>query len=133
MPIATLGIDWAKDVFHLAGLDEPGQVIERAKKRRSGLMRYLAQLKPCHAAREACAGAHPVARKAEAMGHQTDLLPAQYVKPYTKSQKERRSRCRGHRGNRQPDLGHPPGVRDRSPQKPDYPAPGSALRPGRRR
>lgn len=87
MTIATLGVDLGKDVFHLVGLDEQGQVVERAKKRRSGLMRYLAQLKPCHVAMEACAGAHHVARKAEAMGHRADLLPAQYVKPYTKSQK----------------------------------------------
>jgi len=65
-----------------------GYVVERRMFRsRTALVRYLSKQAPCRVAMEACAGAHYVGRKAEAIGHDARLLPGQYVRGYVKSQK----------------------------------------------
>ncbi|HYW75265.1 MAG TPA: IS110 family transposase [Gammaproteobacteria bacterium] len=86
-PIATLGIDLAKDKMHVVGLDEHGKVRLRRQFSRSALMRFLGKHPVCRVAMEACAGSHHIARKAEAFAHDAHLLPAQYVRAYVKSQK----------------------------------------------
>ncbi|MEF8793681.1 MAG: IS110 family transposase [Thiohalorhabdus sp.] len=77
--------------MHLAGLDASGQPVVRKKLTRTGLFRFLANLAPCRVAMEACAGSHYVARKAEAMGHRAVLLPGQFVRAYSKGQKNDRA------------------------------------------
>lgn len=91
MSIATVGIDLGKDVIHVVGLDEQGHPVARSQRTRTGLIRYLANLAPCRVAMEACAGSHFVARKAEAMGHRAILLPGQFVRAYSKGQKNDRA------------------------------------------
>lgn len=87
MTITTVAVDLGKNRFDLVGLDEREQIELRRTSGRGGLMRLLGKLGPCRVAMEACAGAHHIARKAEAMGHYAVLLPGQYVKPYAKRQK----------------------------------------------
>jgi transposase len=81
MKITTIGLDLAKAVFHVIGLDERGKEVVRRKLRRSQVARYFANLAPCRIGIEACGGAHYWARKLQGMGHQVDLIPAQHVKP----------------------------------------------------
>lgn len=78
--IATLGIDLGKTVCSLAGLDSTGTVILRRRVQRWRLLKVLGELPACTIAMEACCGAHHIARACEAMGHETRLMPAHYVK-----------------------------------------------------
>lgn len=88
MTITTIGIDLGKNTMHAVGLDGDGHVVERRMFRsRTALIRYLSKQPVARVAMEACAGAHFVGRKAEAMGHEALLLPGQYVRGYVKSQK----------------------------------------------
>ena len=87
MTITTIGIDIAKSVFQLHGVDEAGTVILRKKLRRSALLDTLRKLEPCLVGMEACATAHYWAREISALGHQVKLMPPAYVKPYVKRQK----------------------------------------------
>lgn len=87
MAEAIIGIDLGKNTFHVCVLDAQGRVERRRAYTRSALIRFLANTAPATVAMEACPGAHHIARKAAAFGHQPLLLPAQYVKPYIKSQK----------------------------------------------
>ncbi len=88
MTITTIGIDLGKNKMHMIGLDEGGHVVERRVfASRTALIRYLSRQTPARVAMEACAGAHYVGRKAEALGHDARLLPGQYVRGYVKSQK----------------------------------------------
>lgn len=95
MRIATVGIDTSKWHFALAGMDERGAIVEEREFGRSGLLRRLANLGPCRIAMEACAGTHHLARRFQAMGHQVVLMPAQYVKPYRRGQKNDPTDARG--------------------------------------
>jgi len=81
MKITTIGLDLAKTVFHVVGLDEQGKEVMRRKLRRSQIPAYFAKLPACRVGMEACGGAHHWARKLRAMGHRVDLIPAQHVKP----------------------------------------------------
>jgi transposase len=85
--IATLGIDLAKNVFQLHGVDAHGKTTLRKRVMRDQLPAVLANLPPCLIGMEACGGAHHFARLAQAHGHLVRLMSAQYVKPYVKSQK----------------------------------------------
>jgi transposase len=85
--VATLGIDLAKNVFQLHGVDAHGKAVLRRKVMRDQLPVVLANLPPCLIGMEACGGAHHFAREAQAAGHTVRLMSAQYVKPYVKSQK----------------------------------------------
>lgn len=86
-PITTLGIDIGKRSFHLIGRNADEQQIKKAKFSRTKLLEYLANLPPCLVAMEGCAGAHWLARKCRLFGHEVKLIPAQFVKPYVKSNK----------------------------------------------
>lgn len=87
MQITTLGIDLAKSVFQLHGIDDAGSVLLRKKVRRQALLDYLARMPPCLIGMEACATAHFWAREIAALGHEVRLIPPAYVKPYVKRQK----------------------------------------------
>jgi transposase len=83
----VLGIDVGKNVFHLVGLDQRGQVIVRKKLSRTQLLAYTANRSVDMIGMEACAGSHFLARTLVAQGHNARLMPAQYVRPYVKSNK----------------------------------------------
>jgi len=85
--IKVVGIDLAKNVFHLHGVDASGRVVLRKKLSRSKLIALMANLPPCLVGMEACGGAHDWARKFQAMGHEVRLMSPQFVKPYVKSNK----------------------------------------------
>ncbi len=87
MHITTLGIDLAKSVFQLHGVDTEGQVVLRKKVRRIALLQALSQLPPCLIGMEACSTSHYWAREIAALGHEVRLIPPIYVKPYVKRQK----------------------------------------------
>ena len=84
MTITTIGIDIAKSVFQLHGVDEAGTVVLRKKLRRSAVLDTLRDLAPCLVGMEACATAHYWAREISALGHEVKLMPPAYVKPYVK-------------------------------------------------
>lgn len=87
MNITTIGIDLAKTVFQIHGADSSGKPVLRKKLRREQLAAFFVNLPPCLVGMEACSGAHHWARKLQAMGHTVKLIPAQFVKPYVKSNK----------------------------------------------
>ena len=81
MNISVIGLDLAKSIFHLVGLDRHGKQGLKKKLRRTQMRPYFANLKPCTVAMEACASSHYWARELRKLGHQVKLLPAQHVKP----------------------------------------------------
>ena len=87
MEIRTLGIDLAKSVFQLHGVDAEGAVVLQKKLRRGAVLDFLGKLDPCVIEMEACATSHHWAREIAAIGHDVRLIPPAYVKPYVKRQK----------------------------------------------
>ena len=85
--VATMGIDIGKNSFHVIGLDERGAIVLRQKWSRGQVEVRLANLPPCLIGMEACVGAHHLSRKLQAHGHDARLMPAKYVRPYSKGQK----------------------------------------------
>src|ERR671916_1276954 len=83
----TIGLDIAKSVFQVHGVDESGAVVVRRQVRRAQLLPFFAKLPPCLIGIEACATAHHWARELIQLGHQVRLMPPSYVKPYVKRQK----------------------------------------------
>lgn len=87
MNVTTIGVDLAKSVFQLHGVDEAGEVVLRKKLRRAAVLDFLRDLPPCLIGLEACATSHFWAREIGALGHEVRLIPPAYVKPYVKRQK----------------------------------------------
>src|SRR5579864_1941031 len=87
MKLQALGIDLAKNVFHLVGLDSSGQVVIRKRCSRRQLLTFTANLQVKVIGMEACSGAHFLGRALREQGHQVKLMPAQYVKPYVQTNK----------------------------------------------
>ena len=87
MAIRTVGIDIAKSVFHLVALDEKGSVVVKKKFSRPQLLVYTANLRAEVIGMEACSGSHYLARILASQGHDVRLMPAEYVRPYVKSNK----------------------------------------------
>jgi transposase len=85
--IAVIGIDIGKNSFHLVGQDRRGAIVLRQKWSRGQIEARLANLPPCLIGMEACVGAHHLSRKLQVLGHQARLMPAKYVRPYSKGQK----------------------------------------------
>ena len=86
-PIAVIGIDIGKNSFHVVGHDSRGAIILRQKWSRGQIEARLANMPSCLIGMEACVGAHHLARKLAAFGHDARLMPAKYVRPYAKGQK----------------------------------------------
>lgn len=87
MNIKALGIDIAKNVFELHGVDSNGKTVYKKRLSREKLPEVITQLPPCLIGIEACGGSHHWARKFKAMGHDVRLMNPQFVKPYVKSNK----------------------------------------------
>ena len=87
MHVASIGIDLGKATFHLVALGERSKVLFRKKFSRSQLLAYTAMLPHSLIGLEACSGAHFLGGKLREQGHQVRLIPAQFVKPYRKSNK----------------------------------------------
>jgi transposase len=84
MQVTTIGLDLAKNIFQVHGVDNDGNVTVRRKLGRSSLLPFFSKLPPCIVGIEACATAHYWARMLLAIGHQVKLMPPAYVKPYVK-------------------------------------------------
>jgi transposase len=84
MDISTIGLDLAKSVFQVHGVDASGVVAARKTLRRSQMLPFFAKLSPCLIGMEACGTSHHWARELMALGHQVRLMPPAYVKPYVK-------------------------------------------------
>ena len=88
MKIATVGLDLAKNVFQLHGIDAAGRVVVRRRLRRSEVIEdTFTGAPPCLVGMEACAGAHHWARLLTSLGHEVRLMPPAYVKAYVRRQK----------------------------------------------
>lgn len=87
MEITTIGLDIAKNVFQIHGVDGEGTVVLRRKVKRDQLLALLGDLEPCLIGIEACATAHHWARQLQALGHEVRLMPPAYVKAYVKRNK----------------------------------------------
>ena len=85
--ISVIGLDLAKNVFQLHGVDDAGQVVVRKALRRKDLLRFFAQSEPCLVGMEACGGAHYWAREIGRFGHEVKMMAPAFVKPYLKSNK----------------------------------------------
>jgi len=87
MKVTTVGLDLAKSVFQVHGVDERGQRVVAKRLRREQVVEFFARLEPCLVGMEACGGAHYWAGKLQALGHTVRLMSPQFVKPYVKTNK----------------------------------------------
>src|SRR5271163_3168311 len=87
MELFTLGIDLGKTTFHLVGMNQGGEVVMRKRYSRAQLLHFTANLKVKLIGMEACGGSHFLGRALREQGHEVRLIPAQYVKPYVKTNK----------------------------------------------
>src|SRR5215470_1562101 len=87
MQITTIGLDIAKNVFQVHGIDATEKVVVRKQLRRAQVIKFFAALPPCMIGMEACATAHYWAREFTKLGHQVRLMPAKDVKAYVKRNK----------------------------------------------
>ena len=85
--VAVVGIDIGKNSFHIVGQDRRGAIMLRQKWSRGQVEARFANMPPCLIGMEACVGAHHLSRQLQALGHDARLMPAKYVRPYSKGQK----------------------------------------------
>ena len=85
--VVTIGLDIAKSVFQVHGVNSAGDAVLRRQLKRARMLPFFAKLPPCLIGIEACNNSHYWARELSALGHDVKLMPAQYVKPYVKRQK----------------------------------------------
>src|SRR4029450_13632754 len=85
--IAVIGIDIGKNSFYIVGHDHRGAIVLRQKWSRGQVETRLATRPACLIGMEACVGAHHLSRKLQMLGHDARLMPAKYVRPYSKGQK----------------------------------------------
>jgi hypothetical protein len=85
--ITTIGLDIAKSVFQVHGVDAAGQVVIRRQFKRRHVLAFFEKLPPCLVGIEACASSHHWSRELQALSHIVRLMPPAYVKPYVKRQK----------------------------------------------
>lgn len=84
---AVYGIDIGKNIFHVVGLGSDGVPIQKVRFRRDTLLQFFERAAPAIVGMESCAGSQWIARKIQKLGHKVRLIPAQFVKPYVKSNK----------------------------------------------
>jgi len=87
MKITTIGVDLAKELFQIHGVDAHGKAVLRKQLRRGEMAKFFANLEPCLIGMEACSSAHHWARKLGEFGHTVKLMAPQFVKPYVKTNK----------------------------------------------
>ena len=87
LAITTVGLDIAKSVFQVHGIDARGSVVVRRQLKRRYVLAFFKKLAPCLIGIEACATSHHWSRELQALGHTVRLIPPAYVKPYVKRQK----------------------------------------------
>ncbi len=87
MEVSTIGLDIAKNVFQVHGIDREGRLVLCRKVRRDRLLKLFEGLAPCLIGMEACATAHHWARQLTVLGHEVKLMPPAYVKAYVKRNK----------------------------------------------
>ena len=85
--VITIGVDLAKNVFQVHGVDAEGTVVVRRQLRRRQVLAFFEKQPPCLVGMEACATAHYWVREIAALGHEVKLMPPRYVKPYVKRNK----------------------------------------------
>ncbi len=85
--VITIGVDLAKNVFQVHGVDAAGGVVFRRQLRRGQMLPFFKKQRPCLVGMEACATSHHWGRELRALGHQVRLMPPRYVKPYVKRNK----------------------------------------------
>ena len=85
--VSTIGLDIAKSVFQVHGVDAAGQVVIRRQLKRRYVLAFFEKLPPCLVGIEACASSHHWSRELKVFGHTVKLMPPAYVKPYVKRQK----------------------------------------------
>ena len=85
--VSTIGLDIAKSVFQVHGVDANGLVVVRRQLKRRYVLAFFEKLGPCLVGIEACASSHYWSRQLQALGHNVRLMPPAYVKPYVKRQK----------------------------------------------
>src|SRR5205823_2861656 len=85
--LSVRGIDLAKQVFHLVGMDAHGTMLVRKRLYRAQMMAFIAQLPPTRIGMEACGGAHDWARRFREHGHEVRLMAPQFVTPYSNSRR----------------------------------------------
>src|SRR4030088_1154242 len=86
MEVTTIGLDIAKSVFQVHGIDAEGKVIVRRQIKRRYVLVFFQKLPPCLIGIEACASSHHWSRELRALGHRVRLMPPAYVRPYVKCQ-----------------------------------------------
>jgi transposase len=87
VPLTSIGIDIGKEIFHVVGLGTDGKIALRRKIKRLALKEAFEKLPPCVVGMEACLSAHFVSRMLRTLGHEPRIIPAIYVKPFLKGQK----------------------------------------------
>jgi transposase len=87
LTLSSIGIDIGKDVFHIVGFDPDGKIVLRRKIKRLSLVAEFKKLPPSIVGMEACLSAHFVSRALRRLGQQPRIIPAIYVKPFMKGQK----------------------------------------------
>ena len=87
LPLSSIGIDIGKEVFHVVGFGANGKIAFRRKIKRLALAETFSKLAPCVVGMEACLSAHFVSRTLRQIGHEPRIIPAIYVKPFVKGQK----------------------------------------------
>src|SRR5665811_1684480 len=87
MNIRSIGIDLGKTTFHLVALAEHGKVVIKKRFSRKQLLSFTANMQTCLIGMEACSGSHFLGRALREQGHDVKLIPAQFVKPFVKSNK----------------------------------------------
>ena len=91
--LTTIGVDIGKDIFHIVGFDADGKIALRRKIKRLALAETFKKLPPCIVGMEACLSAHFVSRTLRALGHEPRIIPAIFVKPFVKGQKNDYNGC----------------------------------------
>lgn len=86
-PASVFGIDIGKNIFHVVGMDELGHPVQKVRFKRDTLLQFFERASPALVGMESCPGSQWLARKLISMGHQVRIIPAQFVKPYVKTNK----------------------------------------------
>jgi len=98
------GIDLGKTTFHVVGIDVTGRPIQRIKLSRATIFKFFSNTSRAMIGMEACPGSQWLARKLQALGHTVKIVPAQFVKPYVKSNKNDAIDAEACRGCHQADY-----------------------------